>query len=480
MIGSDDRRLTRTVWVLAFAVAAVGAVVFVYSGSQLGIISVVLGVPAAIVASIILYVRTSRSVSMDTRSDPDHVARMAEETGQRWARYSEKRREIASELPEGALSTLAEEETAVRSELDAQGIRLVDGEVTVDASMSPRLTELQSLRDRIDDLGGRLDGATVSAVQGTLDRLDGKLEQLEASGVVDAPPSDWQGPTALEGVTDARRALEVLRSQRETLVDPIETAAETVTTADRLLATSADQGRDQARAAVDAAGRGDVEAGLDAVISAARAVETDLSDDLRKFRATLEEILNVTLTAERFLDASLVGDLERLHDRVDSVDSVVETGDLYDTGQEVWRLATESVRQLEAAFDDRLGTINDSAVPREFHYEPRVDAEQLRSSVEAANSLTELSQAVSRAVDRMVADLERLSRRADVVEGYPGAEPVIDRRLASGGTVSASDLDLTTPTLFMHLYSLRHDDVQYDADRERLVATDADGGVSDE
>jgi hypothetical protein len=474
----DTRGLTGRIWLLAFAIAVLGAGVFVYSGSQAGILFVVAGVPLAIVTSVVLYVRQHRTGGTAPRSGTDMLSKRARQVGEQWADYLRKRERVARELPDWDGSAVSDQEAALEGDLTANGIRVDNGDVTLEDDTSPGLAELQSLQGRVEDLTAELDRSAIATTRTTVDRLDGKVDELERTGFTRI--DDWTGPAALDEVSDANGAIAVLEEQEMSLIEGIKATTENIRTADEVLEETPENARQRAQAAFQAADRGDIEEAVDMILSATDAAETELGGDLDEFRSSLEGVLDSVLRAEEYLDTGLVEDLNAVRDQVRSVDSVTETGDLREARRDVRRLAIEAVRDLESALEDRIDTISDPSVPSEFHERPQVEAGRLRSAVEDAGSLSELQRTVDRAVDAIQPALGRLSRRANVVSAYPDVEPLLERRLDDGGELSIADIDLEPPELFLELYALNHDGVRYEPDDERLVTASADGGWSDE
>lgn len=465
-----DRGIVRQVWLLALAVGVLGLGVFLYSGSQAGILFVVVGVPAAVLAAVGLYVRrNARTRTPGTRSSANVLDKRAQQVAREWSEYVSARERASEEFTEWSPASLADEERGIVADLSAQGIE-VDrdtGEPTVLDDTDRELTELQGLSRRIGDLADERDRAVESLARTELRRLDDAVERLEAANL--ARVDGWSGSEAIDDGMDTSAVLAAVDAQRAELADAVRRAVETIRRADELLDEDARTARERAREAYTAAERpADVEAAVEAVLSASEAAEAELADALATRVAALDDTTEAVLGAADYLPDDLVDDVRRVQSSIATVDSVTEVGTLERAESDLRRWGVEAVDRLESTLDDRVDTLRTSDVPDEFYERPaQLEIDHTRA-IETAGSPAELASAVETAVEDLEPVMGALDERANVATAFPDVEPFIERRLDGTDRLTADDIDVEPPGLFMRLYALEHDDASYDPETTEL------------
>jgi hypothetical protein len=472
-VTARDRGVVRLLWALAVAVGVVGVGIFLSSGSQAGVLFVVIGVPLTIVVSVVVYVRRNAPSSRQIRTAENVLDSRADAVADRWREYVATRRRTAEGLNDWPPESVREEERTVREHLEGQSIS-VDPDTGRPAVQSGdrELPRLERLEARIEDLADEHDELVSARVRSRLEELDTLAAEIETRELTTL--DGWTGPTALEDDAGAAAGLATLSEQRERLAEAVREGVETLRTAHGGLGNGTGSGTDavvaNAREAYERAGTpADVDAAAEALLAAHDAAEAEMTGALSEQAASLRTAADALLDVADELPPALVEKVERVERTIESIDSVSEVETLEEAESNLREAAVDATERLQSTIADREATLESVGVPEGFYHPPVEHDEVSARRIERTTTPGELSTAVRETVADLRPVLAALDERASVASAYADVEPLIDRQFDGRDRLTTDDVDLEPPGPFMRLYASSHDDARYDPDAEELI-----------
>ena len=462
-----QRNVTLGIAGTVVATAIVGIGVFLYFGSQLGVIALVVGIPTAVIVGTLVYVR-----SVATRpggSAHEFVRQQGRTAGDELRKFHTEFSSLSERHPRWEPTTVISEFEHLQGALREEGVDFDPSDGTYSVSTTDaNPANLEDLTGKIPDLQDDAEAAFESFVRAELDRLDGLADRLVEEGLANkasiAPNSIGEDPDEHE---------EALDDARTALGSRIEGAI------DRLGALAAEQPDadlgDHLDSASDDAAEGRLEDAVDTLTAARAALESDLSTRFEADREELTSLVDVVLSSsvDEYVPADMIDAVERLKRELDGMESALDVDELDIVRDETRDACIEIVEEMASILDDDLSTLASASVSVEFYSRPEVADEDHVARLRGAATVEEFRRQWLQSVGELALAIDEISEKAAVAQAYPKISDRIDDALREHGEVTGEDLPVTEPGLFMGLYASDHPAVTYDQATTRLIAEEA-------
>lgn len=463
---------------IVIVAAVVGLVLFLFSGSQLGIGFIVVGIPALLLVGVAAYVRGV--VTRSTTSETDYVEKRAREVGDALRACVNELDGVRGRYPEFDPGDLEDDLEQVVADLANQGVSFdrEAGVYTLSGASAADLQELERIEGDVEALATARDAAIAAFAHGRVGRLERTRRRLADQGILPAddgfpePPSLERGATlddVLAALGDAEDAMDAAVrasiSEVSTLLDDVDD-------------DGVDEGRVRdALATAEADCRvGDYEAAVDAVLSAHDGLETGLSDRFEADRTTvsgLAETIQSSVVHE-YASRKTLSAVEEVAADLSDLDSALAVAEVETLGARLRGLAVDLVSELESELDDALATLAAADLPADFYDRPAAADGTYPADLDRVEDLEEFRQRWLVAVGELSGALDDLAPKAAVADSYPEVADLIDERLREAGRVTDDDLPVRRSDEFMELYADVHADVSFDPATTSLTTAAAE------
>ena len=447
---------------LVVVVAAVGAAVFVLTGTTEVVWATMIGIPVVVVAGIALYVRGLLTKSKT--SEQQYVRKRGRSVAETFQNYLRTLNTLQDTYPNWSPSIDARVDSLVadfrKEGVDFQpesgSFELTGGVDGADVQEFERLeTEIEAFHDEFEELFREFARTEIQDIEEHVTRLD------DVELVRSVPPVTV--PAATEPIPAYRDAVDDARDQAD---EAIETAIETVREMTRgdLRPEDIDVIEEELEAASEAAGRHDYYTAADSVLEARDRLRDQFSGSFEVERDRLSELLDVVLRSgvDKHVDTEHIEEVTEMRDEVDSLESALELAELTRKQTQIRQTCVSIIRSMERDLDDAVRTLRSADLPGGYYNEPAVVEESLSDRLSDIDDFERFTAEWADAAARLTDALDTGRTKASVVEAYDDFAEQIDAELRQSGEVTADDLPVRHAEQFLGLYNRRNPSVEFD------------------
>lgn len=467
---------------LTVLMAAVGAGLFVFASTQLGVYFVVGGIPVVLLVVAVAYVRGVLSGEGNTGQ---YVEQRTKQVGESLREFWRSLSTVEENYPRFDASTLRSRADSLVADYEAQGGEFdrEAGSFTVGkGASSGELQELERIDAEVSTLAADRDDQLYDFVDDELDALHGDMRALADADVASEPPAPPEPPTPEEGAPSGLAYWEAVGEDLDDYrAEADATVEEAVARVEDIQRNATD---DYDEAAVDRhlddaeAARRDGEYGraVDAVLDARATLESELSGSFDQDREDLRSFVETVLDseAEQYVDADHFDRVREVKRDLEDLDSALDVGTLSEHRRTVRTAALDVVEALETELDRHVRTLDGEELPAGYYTRPDVADESHAEALRDVRAVRDLEREWADAVSDLVDAVGTAKTKATVVEAYDDVSETIEDGLRRDGTVTADDLPVRHAEQFFGLYFRRNPDVEFDPDAPALHRGDVE------
>jgi len=472
----DRTRTVLGIGVLTLLIAAVGAGVFVFVSTKLGVYVVVGGVPLVLVGSAAAYVRGTVGGDGNTGQ---YVEQRTKQVGESLRDVWRSLDAIETEYPRFAVGTLRSRAESLAADYEAQGgsFDRDSGSFSVGSdAANAELQELERIDGELTTLAADRDDELYEFVTTQLASVESSLAALADAGLTGEPPGYEEPPTPAEGApggVDYRDVVgDALFDYREDADAFVGDAIERVREIRRSATGPIDEQAVESRldAAADARQSGEYATAVDDVLEARSELESELSGSFDAEREALLSLAGVVLEsdADRFVSVDPFDTVETVERELEALDSALDVEALTRHRESVRAATREIVEALDAELDDAVRSLEAEDLPAGYYTRPAVADEDPVGTFRSTEDIAALEREWRAVVEPLVDAVDAMETKATVVDAYPDVAETIDEQLRASGTVTAADLPVRHAEQFFGLYFRRNPDVEFDPDAPSL------------
>lgn len=445
---------------IVLVAALVGLGLFLYSGSQLGVGFIFVGIPALLVLGVGAYVRGV--VSRDGADTTRYAKTQARETGERMRAYWSTVDALQREYPGFDASDVQDDVDQVLADLDSQGVSFdrESGSYSVDRFGSADVGELDRLQNEIDHLEERTAVAFREFAADEVEWLRDELARLDDAGL--ASPDEWEGPPEETADLDALRGH--LADHREEARATVNRACESVEDllADEDIDVDPARVREFLDLARDDAAGDRFGAAVDDVLDAKRAIEDTGTFD--EEREAVERLLDTVSSsvADEYVAPRYADEVADIEADLGGVESAVDVGTLRDCRERLRDASVAMVEEMADQLRNHLDVLRSSEVPADYYERPAAADEDYAAELRRAESMEEFRRVWIDAVGGLSSGLDAVATKASVAESYPDIAEDVEAGLRRSGRVTGDDLPVKQAETFLELYHRTHPETEFD------------------
>lgn len=443
--------------------AAVGAGIFVLSGSMAATWFVLIGIPLILVAGIGLYVRGV--ITRSGTSEQQYVRSSAQSTAETFQAFLRQTQQLRDRYPDWDPGVDAQIESAV-GDFDTQGITLDRDTGAYDLTKgagSADLQEIERLSTQTERLEDEVESAFQEFVAGELSQRNQALTRLEEVNLVQSEKS-FSAPDAGASVAECRDLIDEMReATAETIDEAIATVREMrrgKTRADDGGAIEADLG--DAEAALD---RTEFESAVESVIEARDRLREEFSgsfnEEVDAIRTLVDAVNRADVGAN--VEASSVEEVDRIDAAVSDLDSALDLSEASRHRSTLRQVCLEMIQTMERRLADNVETLRRAELPPGYYAEPTVADERAAEELETIDDLEEFTDRWETAATELDDAIETASVKAAVIDAYDNVSETIETALRNRGEIRGEDLPMRHADQFLGLYYRRNDQLEFDA-----------------
>jgi len=472
----DRTRTVLGIGVLTLLIAAVGAGVFVFVSTKLGVYVVVGGVPLVLVGSAAAYVRGTVGGDGNTGQ---YVEQRTKQVGESLRDVWRSLDAIETEYPRFSVDTLRSRAESLAADYEAQGgsFDRDSGSFSVGSeAANAELQELERIDGELTTLAADRDDELYEFVTTQLASVESSLAALADAGLTGEPPRYEEPPTPAEGApsgVDYRDVVgDALFDYREDADAFVADAIDRVREIRRSATGPIDEQAVESRldAAADARRDGEYATAVDDVLEARSELESELSGSFDAERDALLSLAGVVLEsdADRFVAVDPFDTVETVERELEALDSALDVEALTRHRESMRAATREIVEALDAELGDAVRSLEAEDLPAGYYTRPAVADEDPVATFRSTDDIAALEREWRAVVERLVDAVDAMETKATVVEAYPDVSETIDEELRASGTVTAEDLPVRHAEQFFGLYFRRNPDVEFDPDAPSL------------
>ena len=459
---NSDRWTALGIGALVVLAAAIGAGIFVWSGSQAATWFVLIGIPVFVVTGIALYVRGV--ITRSGTSEQQFVRTRARSTAEEFQALLRRRQELQTAYPDWDPGIDAQVESAV-GDFETQGVT-VDRETGAfdlgKGVKSAELQEFERLSNEIERLDDELESSFREFVTGDLSRCERVFDRLEDVDLAE-PDESFSTPGPNASIAECR---DVIDGAREATTETIENAIEAVREmrrgqhrADGAGAIESDVA--DAEAALD---RTEFETAVESVLEARDRLRDELSGSFNEELEVIRDLVDAVDRAEvdAHVKASSIDEVDRINAAVSDLDSALDLSEASHHRSDLRMVCLDMVRTMERRLADHAETLRAADLPPGYYTEPAAVDERYSAEIEDIDNLEAFIERWEAAATDLRDAVETVSTKAAVVDAYDDVSETIDTALAERGEVVGDDLPMRHADQFLGLYYRRNDGLEFD------------------
>jgi hypothetical protein len=460
-MSSSNRTLLGIAGIIVVA-AAIGAVVFVLTGTTEVVWVTMIGIPVVIVVGIGLYVRGL--ITRSKTSEQQYVRKRGRSVAETFQDYLRTLADLRETYPRWAPNVDARVDSLV-ADFQNQGVKfepesgsfeLTGGVDNADVQEFERLeTEIGSFQKEFEELFREFVEAEINEIEEQTARLD-DVGLIRSTPSVSPPPATDPIPAYRDALDEAREVAD------ESVSGAIETIRDMMRgdmRPDDIDAIEAELGT-----ASNAADRHDYYAATDSILEARDRLRDQFAGSFEIERERLSDLLDAVLRSnvDEHVEADRIDEVNQMRDEVDALDSALELAELTRKQTQLRQTCVTMIRTMESDLDSAVRTLRVAELPHGYYAEPSVVEESLADTVGDIDDLERFTAEWADAAARLTDALDTAQTKASVVGAYDDLADRIDTRLRDIGEVTADDLPVRHADQFLGLYNRKNPSVEFD------------------
>lgn len=461
---SSSTRTVLSIGGLIVVAAAIGAVVFVLTGTTEVVWATMIGIPVVVVVGIGLYVRGL--ITRSKTSEQQYVRKRGRSVAETFQNHLRTLADLRETYPRWTPNVDARVDSLV-ADFQNQGVKfepesgsfeLTGGVDNADVQEFERLeTEIGSFQEEFEELFRDFVEAEINEIEEWTARLD-DVGLVRSTPSVSPPPATDPIPAYRDALDEAREAAD------ESVSGAIETIRDMMRGDMRPDDIDAIEG--ELGTASDAADRHDYYAAADSILEARDRLRDQFAGSFEIERERLSDLLDAVLRSnvDEHVEADHIEEVNQMRDEVDALDSALELAELTRKQTQLRRTCVTMIRAMESDLDDAARTLRVADLPRGYYEEPSVVEESLADMIGDINDFERFTAEWADAAARLTDALETAQTKASVVEAYEDIADRIETRLQDIGEVTADDLPVRHADQFLGLYNRKNPSVEFDSE----------------
>lgn len=457
-----NRRTALGIGALVVLAAAIGAGIFVWSGSQAATWFVLIGIPLFVVVGIGLYVRGV--ITSSGTSEQQFVRSRARSTAEEFQALVRRIQELQTAYPDWNPEIDAQIDSAV-GDFDTQGVTVDRETGAFDIGKGVKSADLQEF-ERLSTETERLDDEVESAfrefVAGDLSRRERVLDRLTAVDLAERDES-FSAPDANASIAEFR---DVIDGARDATIETIEAAIETVREMRRGQHRADDGGAiaadlDDAEAALD---REEFDSAVESVLEARDRLRDEFSGSFNEELDAIRDLVDAVERADvdAHVETNSIDEVDRIDAAVSDLDSALDLSEASRHRSDLRRVCLDMVRTMERRLADHAETLRAADLPAGYYTEPAAVDERFAADLEDTDDLEAFTERWETAATDLCDAVETASTKAAVVDAYDDVSETIETALAERGEVVGDDLPMRHADQFLGLYYRRNEGLEFD------------------
>lgn len=457
-----NRRTAFGIGALVTLAAAIGAGIFVWSGSQAATWFVLIGIPIFVVAGIGLYVRGV--ITRSGTSEQQFVRTRARSTAEEFQALLRRRQELQTAYPDWDPGIDAQVESAV-SDFEAQGITVDRETGAFDLGKGVKSADLQEF-ERLSNETERLDDEVKSSfrefVTADLTQREHVLDRLAEVDLAE-PDESFSAPDADASVAECR---DVIDDAREATSETVEDAIGAVREMRRGQHRADDDGAIEAdladaEAALD---RAEFESAVESILEARDRLRDEFSGSFNEELDAIRDLVDAVHRADvdAHVEASSIDEVDRIDAAVSDLDSALDLSEASRHRSNLRRVCLDMIRTMERRLADHAKTLRVADLPPGYYTEPAAVDERFAAELEDTENLEAFTERWEDAATDLRDAVETASTKAAVVDAYDDVSDTIETALAERGEVVGDDLPMRHADQFLGLYYRRNEGLEFD------------------
>ncbi|SFC14936.1 hypothetical protein SAMN05444422_10519 [Halobiforma haloterrestris] len=452
---------------LVVLAAAIGAGIFVWSGSQAATWFVLVGIPLIVVVGITLYVRGV--VARSGTSEQQFVRTRARSVAEEFQECVRRVNDLEAAYPNWSPGVDARLES-IEGDFRTEGVTFDLESGAFDLGKGVKSADLQTfeqLSTEIESVDAEIESSFREFGAAEQERVDDGLERLAEVDLASADrgSSPELDPEKGATVPECRDAIDGLRADA---TDEIEAAIGTVREMGRgdVRPDDADAVERDLEDAESALERYEFDTAVDRVLEARDRLRDQFSGSFESERESLLDLIDAVDRADvdAYVDAEYVDDVDRIESEVESLDSALDLAELSRPRADLRRTCIDMIATMERDLEDDVRTLREADLPPGYYAEPDVVGERFVDELEEIDDLDALADRWSEVATQLRDALETANTKAAVVDAYDDVADTIETTLEREGEVTGDDLPMRHADQFLGLYFRRNDGVEFDPD----------------
>jgi len=457
-----NRRTALGIGALVVLAAAIGAGIFISSGSQAATWFVLIGIPLFVVAGIGLYVRGV--ITRSGTSEQQFVRSRARSTAEEFQALIRQIQELQTAYPDWDPGIDAQIDSAV-GDFETQGVTVDSETGAFDLGSGVKSADLQEF-ERLSTETERLDDAVQSSfrefVAGDLSRRERVLTRLSEVDLAESDES-FSAPDANASIAECR---DVIGSLRAATSETIEGAIGTVREMRRGQHRTDDGGAieadlEDAEAALE---RDEFESAVESVLEARDRLRDEFSGSFNEELDAIRDLVDAVDRADvdAHVEARSIDEVDRIDAAVSDLDSALDLSEASRHRSDLRRICLDMIRTMERRLGDHAETLRAADLPPGYYTEPAAIDREYVADLEDTDDLEAFTREWSAAATDLRDAVETASTKAAVVDAYDDVSETIETTLAERGEVVGDDLPMRHADQFLGLYYRRNEGLEFD------------------
>lgn len=471
---SSDTRTRLAIGGIVVLVAAMGAGLFLLTGSTEVVWATMIGLPIVIVAGIALYVRGL--LTQTKTSETQYVQKRAGSVAETFQSELRTFNDLQTTYPKWTPNMDARIDSLV-SDFDTQGVTVErdSGSFEVTGAVKDAdIQELDRLETETETIGEEIYDEFETFVGSEIHTMDESIERLQDHDLVGSdltlsPVPDSETVPALRDTLDSARAettttlttaIEAVRemSRGDIRPDDIEFVESELETAENDLETDS------------------YYSASDSILEAQDRLRDQFSGSFDTERKSLLQLLDTALDSGvgAHVDGANIDDLKRIKREITSLDSALEIAELTRYRSDIRAACVDIIRSMQQDLDDAAQTMRSVDLPSGYYTKPDVVGASLADPLEATDDIDRFRAEFADAAAQLTDALDSTTTKASVVDAYDDFAETIETELQRSGVVTGDDLPVRHAEQFLGLYNRRNPSVEFDPDRVALRLGDVE------
>ncbi len=441
--------------------AALGALIFVLSGSQGITWFVLIGIPLILVGGITVYVRGV--IAQTGTSEGQFVRTRARVIAEEYQTVLRQINELRLRYPNFKPQVDATLDS-IGGDFNAQGVRfnVETGAFDLGNISDGDIQEFERLSSEVERVDKQIESEFREFANEEISRIDQALNRLYEIDLT----KDTDSFSALSDGQDVPLCQDHVDGVRDQATTNVEGAIATVREMGRGEARASDvnqieQELDAATAALD---QYDFEGATESILEARDQLREQFSGS---FDSQQDDILNLIKTVEQanidpFVEASEMDNLSNLKSTVEGIDSALDLPELTLLRAELRQICVGMIETMQSDLDSNAQTLRTAELPPGYYTEPAIVGEHLIDSFDSINDLNAFADHWRTVAEELRVAVDTTQTKAAVVSAYDDVAEQIEQTLEQKGEVTGDDLPMRYPDQFLGLYFRQNDGVEFD------------------